>query len=346
MTAPEDPLIERTAVSKPESHVVERSITVRAPADAVYQLVVDVERWPQLIRSVAHIERTAHGAASDEVRVWAVRGHDQAASWTSYRDLDHEARTVAFRNDPPAGPTASSGGEWRVREGADGTSELTVRHTFVLADGVPAAAAAEVSAGVGQHAEAQLGELAYAAEHREELAELTISFEDPLFIGGTAEDSYALLYRAREWPDRFPHVTRIDMTEDERGIQFFDMDTLTPDGRAHTTRSVRVCMPHHKIVYKQISLAPLLTAHTGHWLFTETPEGVVASARHTATINPDALDLLFPGATVQDARAYLRKALSANSVSNLRFAKEYAEELAERRARERAESRARETARA
>ncbi|MDO0926688.1 aromatase/cyclase [Streptomyces sp. TG1A-8] len=333
-------------MSKPESHVVERSTAVRAPADAVYELVVDVERWPQLIRSVAHVERTVHGAESDEVRVWAVRGHDRAAAWTSYRTLDRAARTVAFRNDPPTGPTRSSEGEWLVRETAGGTSELVSRHTFVLADGVPEQAAAEVAARIAEHAAGQLEELAYAAEHREELAALTISFEDPLFIGGTAEDSYALLYRAREWPDRFPHVTRIDMTEDERGIQFFDMDTLTPDGRAHTTRSVRVCMPHHKIVYKQISLAPLLTAHTGHWLFTETPEGIVASARHTATINPDALDLLFPGATVQDARAYLRKALSANSVSNLRFAKEYAEERAERRARERAERRARETAHA
>lgn len=323
-------------MSKPEPQIVERSIAVRAPAEVVFARVVDVEGWPQLLRSVAHVERTVHDETSDEARIWAVRGHDQVASWTSHRTLDRDSLRLSFRNDPPAGPTVESGGEWLVEPQDDGGSRLVVRHRFVPAEGVPAAVVEETAARISEHSAVQLGELAYAAEHREELAELTISFEDPLFIGGTAEDSYALLNRAEQWPDRFPHVTRIDMTEEVPGVQFFDMDTLSPDGRAHTTRSVRICSPHHLIVYKQISLAPLLTAHTGHWLFTETPEGTVASARHTATINPAALDLLAPGATVQDARTYLRKALSANSVSNLRFAKEYAEGLAERRARDRA----------
>ncbi|WP_399930702.1 aromatase/cyclase [Streptomyces kanamyceticus] len=319
----------------PESQVVERSVEVRAPAEVVFDLVVDVERWPQLLGAVAHVERTVSGGTSDEVRIWAVRGTDQVAAWTSRRTLDHEGLRITFRNEPPAGIATESSGEWRVVARPDGTSVLTVRHVFMPAAGTPALAVESMAAGIDRHCEVQLGELRYAAECREELAELTVSFEDPLFIGGTAEDSYALLYRAREWPERFPHVTRIDMTEDVPGIQFFDMDTLSPDGRAHTTRSVRVCTPFHKIVYKQISLAPLLTAHTGHWLFTETPEGVIASARHTATINPAALDMLAPGATVQDARRYLRKALSANSVANLRAAKEYAEERYERRAQER-----------
>ncbi|BFO18355.1 hypothetical protein SHKM778_47430 [Streptomyces sp. KM77-8] len=55
---------------------------------------------------------------------------------------------------------------------------------------------------------------------------------------------------------------------------------------------MRVCLPGNKIVYKQISLPALLDGHTGHWVFTETPEGVVAHARHTATIKPSALPLL------------------------------------------------------
>jgi hypothetical protein len=100
---------------------------------------------------------------------------------------------------------------------------------------------------------------------------------------------------------------------------------VTPDGRAHTTRSVRICFPNRKIVYKQIGLPPLLTAHLGHWLFEENPEGLIASARHEATIKPSALSLLAPEATVQDARRYLRKVLSANSMSNLRIAKDLVE---------------------
>lgn len=321
-------------MSKPESLVVERSVPVQAPADAVFTAVVDVENWPQFLRNVVHVERDVHDETSDEVRIWALRGADAVRSWTSLRTLDRTELQVSFRNDPPAGPTTASGGEWRVEETDDSSAVLTVRHTLTPRPDAPAGAVEEMAAGVGKHSEAQLEELRQAVEHRDELAALTIAFDDPLFISGTAEDSYELLYRADQWPDRFPHVTRIDMTEND-GIQFFDMDTVTPDGRAHTTRSVRICLPHHKIVYKQISLAPLLTAHRGHWLFEETPEGVIATARHSATIKPAALDMLFPGATVRDARRYLRKVFSANSVANLRFAKEYAEERAERALRER-----------
>ncbi|SEB30963.1 aromatase [Streptomyces misionensis] len=320
-------------MSKPEDQVVERSVVVDAPAHDVFDLVTDVTRWPQLLTAVAHVERTERCDDADEVRIWAVRGTDRVATWTSYRTLNRAARTISFRNDPPAGPAVESGGTWEVTERPEGDSVLTVRHHFRPAESADPAEVEAFAAGVAEHSGAQLKELAHAAEHRAELEQLIISFEDPLFIAGSVEDAYELLHRAEEWPDRFPHVTGIDVTEPEPGIQFFDMDTVTPDGRAHTTRSVRVCMPG-KIVYKQIRLAPLLTAHTGHWLFTPTPEGVIAGARHTATINPANLHLLAPGATVQDARRYLRKVLSANSVSNLRFAKEYAEERAERAARE------------
>lgn len=321
-------------MTKPEPHVVERSIEIDARPEAVYGLVEDVGSWPQWQAPVVHVERRFVDATHDEAEIWALRGGENVRHWTARRTLDPVGFSVSFHNGPEPGPITDAGGAWRVAA-RDGGAVLTVRHEFSCSD---AAVAESVAAGIDTHSGAQLARFKEVAEDQQEFERLTIGFEDPLFIGGTAEDSYELLYRADEWPDRFPHVTRIDMTEDGNGIQFFDMDTVTPDGRAHTTRSVRICFPHHKIVYKQISLAPLLTAHTGHWLFTETPEGTVASARHTATINPAALELLSPGATVADARAYLRRALSANSVANLRFAKEYAEGLADARRQQAAQA--------
>jgi len=32
------------------------------------------------------------------------------------------------------------------------------------------------------------------------------------------------------------------------------MDTVSPNGSAHTTKSYRVCFPHDRIVYKQTTL--------------------------------------------------------------------------------------------
>ncbi|PZM97533.1 MAG: aromatase, partial [Actinobacteria bacterium] len=67
---------------------------------------------------------------------------------------------------------------------------------------------------------------------------------------------------------------------------------------------------------------------TGHWRFSPTEEGLIVAARHTVTVKPSALEVLGPGTTVADARRYLRRVLSANSMKNLYLAKTYAEERA------------------
>lgn len=302
---------------------VERNIEVDASASVVFGLVENAGRWPQFLDSVIHTETRSTGPDTDEVSVWALRSENELVDWTAERRLDREALEITFSHKQESQDEAAAGGVWRVVELAEGRVELSVGHWF---RGSPSDATGDLIAQIGRRSEDQLRQFKSAAERAEELEQLVVEFDDSLFIAGAVEDAYQLLYRAQDWPSRFPHVTALALEEGTPGIQFFDMDTLTPDGRAHTTRSVRVCFPHHKIIYKQVTLAPLLEAHTGHWLFTETPEGLIATARHRATIKADALYLLGAGTTVLDARRYLRKALSTNSVSNLRFAKEYAEE--------------------
>ena len=55
---------------------------------------------------------------------------------------------------------------------------------------------------------------------------------------------------------------------------------------------------------------------------------VVGEARHTSTIKPSALSLLGSGTTIGEARRFLRRLLSGNSMSNLSLAKAFAEERA------------------
>jgi aromatase len=108
------------------------------------------------------------------------------------------------------------------------------------------------------------------------------------------------------------------------------MDTRTKDGATHTTKSVRVCFPHHKIVYKQITLPALMTLHTGYWLVTEKPVGEGAelelTSQHTVVINEANIGrILGADAGVAQARTFVHNALSANSTATLGYAKEYAE---------------------
>ena len=299
-----------------QSSVVRQEAVVAATATTVFDLVADVTRWPQFFSAGVHAEVLEERSGGDTVRRYALDG-DSVRTWTSRRSLDRAGLLIEARN--VAGePGRQDGVRWSFTEVTAGSTRIEVEHTT---DGDP-----DVTAARSQR---QLDELVATAARATELEQLVISFTDPLFIAGAKADAYEFLYAADKWPDRVPHVSKLTMTEDVRNIQFFDMDTVTPDGRGHTTRSVRVCTPD-LIVYKQIGLPVLLDAHTGHWRFTETPEGVEVEARHTATIKPSALSALGEGTTVQDARRYLRRVLSTNSLQTLRYAQAFVEENASR----------------
>ncbi|WP_050512186.1 SRPBCC family protein [Streptomyces rimosus] len=315
-----------------ESHVVECSMDAKGPAGLAFDLMADVSRWPQYFSAVVHTERAEAepaeaGAEQDRVTVWALRGGDAVRHWTSHRTVDRAALRIGFKNETAPPGLDRADGEWTFTDTADGTT-IGLRHRLTPAEGTPDVAVERLAAEFEAAGRRQLAELTTAVERVGELGELTLDFEDPLFVCGTVEDVYRMLYEADQWPVRLAHVARLDMTENVPGIQFFDMVSVSPDGKEHSTRSVRVCLSHDRIVYKQVSLPPLLEAHTGHWAFSPAPEGLVVSARHTVVIKPSALHLLGEGTTVADARRYLRRVLGNNSMTNLRMAKSYAEEKA------------------
>ena len=316
-------------MSSSELHVVENSIIAKAPAEVALGWVLDAKRWPQIFAQTVHTELTTLDDGRDFFQIWALRpGEDKVYHWKLHRSVNREARKVSFTAAAEMPPFAAFHATWSFIPLGDDSVGITLRHEFGLrADA--RAGVGDVTAELEKHANAQLEELKNAAERADELEHLIVDFEDPLFVCGEVEDAWSVLYDCARWPQRLAHVARLELTETTPNIQFFDMDTTTADGRAHTTRSVRVCLPYDLIVYKQVKTPPLLAAHTGHWRFVPTTEGVVVSARHTVTIDPSRLSLLGPDTSVQDARRYLRRVLSANSMTNLRLAKEYAEERAE-----------------
>lgn len=296
---------------------------VNAPAPVLFDLIADVERWPQYFGAGVHARYVTRAPESDVLERWALAG-ETVRSWMSRRWLDRTGLRIRQEQLAPVAPVHSAVVVWSLHPDGDTTSLVQLDHELTVAPGALETTAEETD----RNGQAQLDALAEAADDHGDLRRRVISFEDSMFIGGTAEDVYEFLYAADKWPRRVDHVSRIDLTEDVRNVQFFDMDTQTPDGTPHTTRSVRLCFPPHLIVYKQIRLPALLDAHTGDWRLSPTSEGVVATARHTATIKRSAVPLLGRDTTVDDARRYLRRVLSANSMNTLRCAKAFAEERA------------------
>ncbi|MER5898316.1 aromatase/cyclase [Streptomyces sp. NPDC001876] len=320
-----------TATSETEAlHVTEHSITVAAAPEAVYALVADVAEWPQVFGPTVHVEVLEEAPADGGeqlLRIWAVAG-DKVRTWTSRRVLDPAARTITFRQVVTAAPVASMGGEWRVQELEDGTTRVTLLHDYRAVDGDPAAEELIESA-VDGNSRAELLALKNTAEQGDAREELHFTFSDSETVFGAAGDVFAFLDRADLWPERLPHVARLDLTEDEPGIQHMDMDTRSPDGSTHNTTSVRVCFADRDvIVYKQLRVPVAMAGHTGRWVIESLGDGTVrATSWHTVTLDPAGVrTALGPQATLAEARALVRKALGTNSSTTLRHAKQFAEE--------------------
>lgn len=300
----------------PVLHRTQHTLTVAAAADALYSLVADVSRWPAVFEPTVHVRHLEHSTRSERFEIWAeVNG--TVAHWTSRRVLDRERRYVSFRQEHSTPPVTSMSGGWLFRPLSSGGTEIVLRHRFTVADDDPASVAA-VTAALDRNSERELAALGRLASCGHLVDEVVFAFSDIVELPVSAAEAYAFVAHAERWPDLLSHVTRVELAESRAGIQHMEMDTLTPDGSQHTTRSVRVCRDGEWIAYKQQITPRLLAGHSGNWSFADSPSGAVATARHTVVINPAAVaEILGPDATLADARAQVRSALGHNSRATL-----------------------------
>jgi aromatase len=218
------------------------------------------------------------------------------------------------------------GGEWVIEPVPPNASRVRLRHSYRAVDTDPNSIA-WIDEAVDRNSRSELGALKSTVELAHTAAELTFSFEDTVRINGSAKDVYDFINDAHLWSQRLPHVASVNLEEDTPGLQTLEMATRARDGSTHTTKSYRVTFPYHRIAYKQVTLPALMTLHTGSWILAAARGGAVeATSQHTVVLNVEAIPrILGAGATVADAREYVRGALSTNSLATLNHAKRYAE---------------------
>jgi aromatase len=308
-----------------ELRTSKHEIKIAAAAEDIYRLLAQAENWPQLFPPNVHVDHVERGEREERIRIWATAG-DSVKNWTSHRILDPEKRRIDFRQEVSSPPVAAMGGTWQIEELPSGEALVRLAHDFRAIDESGLTWLEEV---VDRNSRSELESLRALAESKAATDELTCSFEDTVRIKGEAQDVFDFVYEANLWTERLPHVVTVRLDQPAPGLQTLEMDTLSKDGTTHTTKSYRVGLAPHRIVYKQITLPALITLHTGRWTFTPTDEGVAASSQHTFTVNTATIaKVLGDEATVQDAIDYERTALSTNSMATLTIAKAYAEGLA------------------
>jgi aromatase len=306
------------------THEVEHEVTVLAAAEDVYGLIATVENWPRVFPPTIHVEHLERIGAEERIRIWAT-ANGAVKTWVSRRRLTPDTLRIEFRQEVSSAPVASMGGTWIVERLSENASRVRLLHDYAAIDDDPASLA-WIEQAVDRNTRSELAALKANAEQATSQEELLFSFEDTVRIAGSAEDVYDFLDRADLWEERLPHVARVALTEQTPGLQQLEMDTRTKDGSTHSTTSVRVCQPHHLIVYKQTALPALMSLHSGQWRLREDDDGVTATSQHTVVLNvANIAAVLGPDADVERARAFVRNALSTNSRATLGHAKEYAE---------------------
>ncbi|MFI6571447.1 aromatase/cyclase [Nocardia fluminea] len=303
---------------------VEHTITVAAPPTEVYRLLAEVENWPRLFPPSVYVTRLEYEGNEERIQIWAT-ANGEAKTWISRRVLDPDQLRITFWQEVSAPPVAQMSGTWIIEPREEGT-ELRLLHSYRAIDDDPDGLA-WIEKAVDDNSRAELPGLKAAVESAVRTADLTLSFVDSVEIAGAASDVYDFVNEANLWTERLPHVASVQLTEDTPGVQALRMDTLTKDGSSHTTESVRVCFPQHRIAYKQTTLPALMALHTGYWEFRTNPDGTTtASSQHTVIIEAARItEILGPDAGVPEARTFLRDALGGNSRATLNHAKNYAE---------------------
>ncbi|HET9383205.1 MAG TPA: SRPBCC family protein [Streptomyces sp.] len=301
-----------------------RKIRVAAPAGVVYALLADATKWPLYFSRNVHVERLEYDGVRERLRMWCVMD-GRLASWITWRHLDPVARRVEFRQELPGSQTHAPGGSLTVHELGPHDTELELRYVFSVTDDLPEDATWR-ERGADRYSSTMLTDVKHLAEQWTRLDELVLTCEDSIRIKGPAELAYDLLYRAGDWPELVPHVTGVDLVEDNPGIQHLTMRTFSEYG-AHHSASVRLCFPHAgRIVWKQTETPVLVTGNTGEWSVLPDERGVTVTVRQNAVVREEHIAaVLGDGAGLAEARRYVRNALGGQGRKLLSLAKLHAE---------------------
>lgn len=312
-------------MAKPELREVEHDITVSAAATDVYRLIAEVENWPRIFPPTVYADYAERSGQEERIRIWATANGD-VKNWMSRRVLDPANLKIAFRQEVSAPPVAAMGGAWLIEPVAARECRVRLLHDYRAIDDDPDGLA-WIGQAVDRNSRSELAALKANVEVDDGTSSgRLLSFADTVRIDGSARDVYDFLNEAQQWEERLPHVARVDLQEKTPGLQVLEMDTRGKDGSTHTTKSVRVCFPHRKIAYKQVTLPALMSLHNGYWQLEADGDGVLATSHHTVVINTANIPaVLGEAADVAQARDLVQSSLSTNSRTTLAHAKQYAE---------------------
>ena len=117
--------------------------------------------------------------------------------------------------------------------------------------------------------------------------------ETSIFIKSTPEQMYNAIYEMEKWPEKLPHVKRIETLYNDGIYQEFLMDVQSEKGLI-CVRSIRRCLPDEGIVFFQPQPPKFLKHHCGGWSFQKEADGCNAKTWHQWNLNKEYAEQMFP----------------------------------------------------
>jgi aromatase len=107
----------------------EHTVTVNAPVDLVYDILVDVEGYARIFPPTESVKLIESGDNYQIARLVVDVGGEQM-SWITRRDLDPKRRVIAYQQLETAPLVAHMSGEWRALELDESRTQLVLTHDF------------------------------------------------------------------------------------------------------------------------------------------------------------------------------------------------------------------------
>ncbi|MEV3915014.1 SRPBCC family protein [Streptomyces canus] len=304
------------------THRTQYEVEINAPAGVVSGLIADSAHQSRYSPSTVHVEQLEFDGSHERLRIWGLVD-GEVRSWITRRHFSADLRRVESVHQAPAAPTAGTTESWDMKALSPDRTRLTLRRETCLADDARTPAPRHTTDAEVRH---ELEGVRALAERWDDLEELLLTFEDSVRVKGPAELVYDFLYRVGDWPELLPHVSRVNVVEDQPGVQMVSMDTIV-EGRTRTTGAVRVCFPHAgRIVFTRTTPTELLSAHTGEWSLVPDVHGVTVLAQHSVVLREENIRrVLGKGVDTAGARRYVREAIGRTSTATLNLARRHAE---------------------
>lgn len=112
---------------------VELHLDIAAPADVVWEAVVDIERYPQSMENVRTVTITREHSATHRESAWSVILQGSILQWEEADELDPKARIITFHQ--LSGDLLRFDGRWLVEPCNERASLVHFRVSFEI--GIP-----------------------------------------------------------------------------------------------------------------------------------------------------------------------------------------------------------------